>query len=43
MLDGKLALAPLATHTLPLTRYAEGVQLLRRKEALKIRFDPWAT
>jgi threonine dehydrogenase-like Zn-dependent dehydrogenase len=43
VLDGKVALAPLATHCLPLTRYAEGVELLRRKEALKIRFDPWAS
>ncbi|MCB0116105.1 MAG: zinc-binding dehydrogenase, partial [Caldilineaceae bacterium] len=43
VLDGKLNLAPLATHCLPFTRYAEGVDLLRRKEAVKIRFDPWAT
>jgi threonine dehydrogenase-like Zn-dependent dehydrogenase len=41
VLDGKITLAPLATHCLPLTRYAEGIELLRQKEALKIRFDPW--
>ncbi len=43
VLDGKLALAPLATQCLPFTQYAEGIELLRRKEALKIRFDPWAS
>ena len=41
ILDGKLDLTPLATHALPFTRYAEGVDLLRSKEALKIRFLPW--
>ena len=39
---GKLRLAPLVTHTLPLSRYAEGVELLRRQEAIKVLFDPWA-
>lgn len=39
--DGQLQLEPLATHTLPLSRYAEGVELLRRKEAVKIGFLPW--
>ena len=43
VLEGKLNLAPLATHCLPFTHYAEGVDLLRRKEAIKIRFDPWAS
>jgi threonine dehydrogenase-like Zn-dependent dehydrogenase len=40
--EGKLRLAPLITHTLPFTRYAEGVDLLRRKQAVKVLFDPWA-
>ena len=40
--QGKLRLAPLVTHTLPLSRYAEGVELLRRQEAIKVLFDPWA-
>ncbi len=40
--EDKLRLAPLVTHTLPLTGYAEGVELLRRKEAIKVLFDPWA-
>ena len=40
--DGRLRLAPLVTHTLPLTRYAEGVELLRRKEAIKVLFTPGA-
>jgi len=42
ILEGKLRLAPLITHTLPFTRYAEAVELLRRKEAIKVLFDPWA-
>jgi len=41
VLDGQLDLAPLTTHVLPLSRYAEGVDLLRSKEAIKIRFLPW--
>ncbi len=40
--EGKLRLAPLITHTLPFTRYLEGVELLRRKQAVKVLFDPWA-
>jgi len=39
--DGKLDLRPLSTHHLPLARYAEGVDLLRRKEAVKVCFLPW--
>jgi threonine dehydrogenase-like Zn-dependent dehydrogenase len=39
---GRLRLAPLVTHTLPLQRYAEGVELLRRQEAIKVMFDPWS-
>ena len=40
VIDGRLRLAPLVTHTLPFTRYAEGVELLRRKEAIKVLFTP---
>lgn len=40
--EGSLRLAPLLTTTLPFTRYAEGVDLLRRKAAIKVLFDPWA-
>lgn len=40
--QGKLDLAPLTTKTLPFTRYAEGVELLKTKQAIKILFDPWA-
>lgn len=42
IVQGQLDLTPLATHTLPLTRYAEGVELLRSKQAIKVRFLPWA-
>lgn len=38
---GRLQLAPLVGHTLPFTRYDEGIALLRAKEALKICFLPW--
>ena len=40
--SGSLRLAPLVTHRLPITRYHEGVDLLRSKEAIKVLFDPWA-
>jgi threonine dehydrogenase-like Zn-dependent dehydrogenase len=40
--EGKLKLAPLITRTLPFTCYAEAVELLRQKKAVKILFDPWA-
>jgi len=39
---GQLDLAALVTHTLPLSRYAEGVELLRRREAIKVLFEPWS-
>lgn len=42
IVDGRLNLEPLITHQLPLSRYAEGVELLRRKEAIKVAFLPWA-
>jgi threonine dehydrogenase-like Zn-dependent dehydrogenase len=38
--SGKLDLAPLATHTLPLSKYKEGIELLRRKEAVKVCYVP---
>ncbi|MBP6508212.1 MAG: zinc-binding dehydrogenase [Opitutaceae bacterium] len=40
--QGKLDLRPLVSKTLPFTRYAEGVELLKTKKAIKILFDPWA-
>lgn len=42
IVQGQLDLVPLATHSLPLTRYTEGVDLLRSKQAIKVRFLPWA-
>lgn len=43
VMRGQLDLTPLVTHTLPLTQYAHGVELLRSKEALKVCFLPWGT
>ncbi|MCE7980511.1 MAG: hypothetical protein DYG89_04910 [Caldilinea sp. CFX5] len=40
--QGQLDLTPLATHSLPLQRYTAGVELLRAKQAIKVRFLPWA-
>lgn len=40
VLDSSLDLASLITHTLPLSRYHEGVDLLRRKDAIKVLFQP---
>jgi threonine dehydrogenase-like Zn-dependent dehydrogenase len=40
--QGRLQLAPLITQTLPFSRYGEGVELLRTKQAIKVLFDPWA-
>lgn len=39
---GRLDLSALITHRLPFRRYAEAVDMLRRKEAIKVLFDPWA-
>lgn len=39
--QGTLQLAPLVTHTLPLARYHEGIELLRQKDAVKVLFRPW--
>ncbi len=41
VVEGKLRLKPLVTATLPFTRYAEGIELLRTKRAIKVLFDPW--
>lgn len=41
VVEGQLELAPLVTHTLPFSRYLEGVALLRAKEAIKVCFRPW--
>jgi threonine dehydrogenase-like Zn-dependent dehydrogenase len=40
IVSGRLQLAPLVTHTLPLENYLDGVELLRRREAIKICFIP---
>jgi threonine dehydrogenase-like Zn-dependent dehydrogenase len=39
---GQLELSPLVTHSLPFSRYVQGVELLRAKKAIKICFLPWA-
>ena len=41
VVSGALRLQPLVTVSLPLRRYAEGVELLRRKRAVKVCFLPW--
>jgi threonine dehydrogenase-like Zn-dependent dehydrogenase len=38
----RLDLSRLVTHHLPLSRYAEGVDLLERQEAIKVCFYPWS-
>ncbi|MDF2722596.1 MAG: hypothetical protein K0Q59_2271 [Paenibacillus sp.] len=40
IVDGKLDFGPLITHVLPLERYSDGVELLRKQEAIKICFVP---
>jgi threonine dehydrogenase-like Zn-dependent dehydrogenase len=39
--SGKLDLARLVTHHLPLTRYGDGIDLLERQEAVKVCYYPW--
>lgn len=39
--QGKLDLAVLVTHHLPLKRYQEGIDLLEKQEAIKVCFHPW--
>ncbi len=38
---GKLTLAPLVTHRMPLEQYAAGIDLLEAQEAIKVCFLPW--
>lgn len=38
---GQLALEPLATHTLPLRDYLQGIHLLQDRQAVKICYRPW--
>jgi threonine dehydrogenase-like Zn-dependent dehydrogenase len=38
--SGKLDLAPLITHTMPLSDYQRGIDLLERQEAIKVLFVP---
>jgi len=40
VLEGKLNLAPLLTHHLPLSAYSQGVALLESRQALKVLFVP---
>ena len=37
----KLDLKPLTSARLPFSRYAEGVEMLKEKKAIKILYDPW--
>jgi threonine dehydrogenase-like Zn-dependent dehydrogenase len=39
--DGKLDLSVLISAKLPFTRYQEGIAMLKRKEAVKVCFQPW--
>ncbi len=41
VIAGKLNMAPLATVSLPLERYGEGIDLLDQRKALKICYKPW--
>jgi len=41
IIDGKLDLSVLVTKTMSFNDYKKGVDMLRRKEATKILFDPW--
>jgi threonine dehydrogenase-like Zn-dependent dehydrogenase len=38
---GKLRLDALVSCTMPMRRYADAVEMLRRQEAIKVLFDPW--
>lgn len=39
--QGKLDLRPLVTHSLPLERYGEAIDLLEKQKAIKVCFKPW--
>jgi threonine dehydrogenase-like Zn-dependent dehydrogenase len=41
VIDGRLKLDALVTCTMPMRRYADAVELLRRHEAIKVLLDPW--
>lgn len=41
IIEGQLNLKPLITHTFSFSHYAEAVELLRQKKAIKVLFDPW--
>jgi threonine dehydrogenase-like Zn-dependent dehydrogenase len=41
IVDGSLKLSPLVTEKLSFKEYGKGVELLRKKKAIKILFDPW--
>lgn len=41
ILDGRLKLSPLVSRELPLSEFAEGTDLLRLKQAIKILYRPW--
>ena len=41
MATGKLDLAALVTHKLPLERYGEAIDLLEKRQAIKVCFLPW--
>lgn len=41
VLDGGVDLTPLSTRILPLSRYAEGIELLKDRKEIKICFLPW--
>ena len=43
LVSGRLDPSALATHTLPLEQFAEGVRLAREREALKVLFSPAGT
>lgn len=40
--SGQLDLSPLITHRLPLEKYNEGIELLEKRQAIKVCFLPWA-
>jgi threonine dehydrogenase-like Zn-dependent dehydrogenase len=42
ILDGKLNLAPLVTHSFPLCEYGRATDLLEQQQALKVCLLPWA-
>ena len=39
--EGRLNLAPLVTHRMPLTQYVEAIDLLETQKAIKVCFLPW--